>query len=352
MKVVFVIVSLAGGGAERVISILANRFVQKGIDVTVMMTAGDTVAYPLDNRIRLLSIGGTSGGSMRLRLRRIRRMREYFKANRDAVIISFGPGTSFFAVAASLFLGHKMVISERNDPAICPHKRLRNLVYARADRLVFQTEDAMDRFPPYIRKKGMVIPNPVSGTLPAVYAGERTEEIAAVGRLEQQKNYGMLLRAFAVFHQKFRTYRLHIFGKGGMQEELERLAGELGIRDAVVFEGFAPDVPERIREMGMYVLSSDYEGMSNSLLEAMAMGMPCISTDCPIGGSRMCMDSGRRGILTPVGDEAAFAGAMERLASDEAFASELSRRAAGIREEYSEETVSGVWIDVIKEVLA
>ncbi len=92
--------------------------------------------------------------------------------------------------------------------------------------------------------------------------------------------------------------------------------------------------------------------MSNSLLEAMAMGMPCISTDCPIGGSRMCMDSGRRGILTPVGDEAAFAGAMERLASDEAFASELSRRAAGIREEYSEETVSGVWIDVIKEVLA
>ena len=210
----------------------------------------------------------------------------------------------------------------------------------------------MDCFPAYIRKKGMVIPNPVSGTLPAVYAGERTEEIAAVGRLEPQKNYGMLLRAFAAFRQKFVTYRLHIFGRGGMREELERLAGDLGIRDAVVFEGFAPDVPERIRGMGMYVLSSDYEGMSNSLLEAMAMGMPCISTDCPIGGSRMCMDSGRRGILTPVGDEAAFAGAMERLASDAAFASELSGRAAEIREEYSEETVSGVWIGAIKEVLA
>ena len=89
MKVVFVIVSLAGGGAERVISILANQFVKKNIDVTIMMTAGDTVAYPLDKRIHLLCIGGTSGGSMRLRLRRIRKMREYFKANRDTVIISF-----------------------------------------------------------------------------------------------------------------------------------------------------------------------------------------------------------------------------------------------------------------------
>jgi Glycosyltransferase len=347
MKVVFVIVSLAGGGAERVISILANQFVKKNIDVTIMMTAGDTVAYPLDKRIHLLCIGGTSGGSMRLRLRRIRKMREYFKANRDTVIISFGPGTSFFAVAASLFLKHRILISERNDPAICPHKKLRNMVYARAERLIFQTEDAKQCFPDRIKRKGIVIPNPVSGNLPAEYEGVRKKEIAAVGRLETQKNHRMLLQAFAMFHKEFPAYSLHLFGEGSLKEELERLAEQLKIKEQVVFEGFASNVPERIREMEMYVLSSDYEGISNSLLEAMAVGLPCVSTDCPIGGSRLCIDPGENGLLTPIGDAAAFAEAMGKIAADRNFAEKLSRNAREIREAYSEGNISDQWADVI-----
>lgn len=349
MKIVFVIVSLAGGGAERVVSILANQLVKK-MDVTIMMTAGNTVAYPLDKRIHLLCIGGTSGGSMRLRLKRIQKMRDYFKANRDAVIISFGPGTSFFAVTASLFLKHKMLISERNDPAICPHKKLRNIVYARADRLIFQTQDAKDCFPCGIRKKGVIIPNPVSAELPPVYKGERKKAIAAVGRLEPQKNHKMLLQAFAIFHGKFPDYSLHLFGEGSLKEELELLAEQLKIKESVIFEGFASNVPERIREMEMYALSSDYEGISNSLLEAMAVGLPCISTDCPIGGSRLCIHSNQNGILTSIGDATAFAHAMERIAADKEFAQKLSRNAQKIRENYSEENISGQWMDIIKDV--
>lgn len=347
MKIIFVIVSLAGGGAERVISILANQFVQKGIDVTVMMIAGDEVAYPIDERVHLLCIGGRSGGSIKARLIRIKKMRDFFKANRESIIISFGPGSSFFAVIADLFLGNKMVISERNDPAICKYKMIRNLVYGRAKTLVYQTEDAMNCFPKGLRNKGCVIPNPVADSLPEPYKEKREKTVAAVGRLEPQKNHKMLLQAFASFHKKFPEYKLHIFGQGSLEKELQTMANSLGITEAVVWEGFVKNVPEKIKKAGIYALSSDYEGISNSLLEAMALGIPSVSTDCPIGGSKLCIESDCNGILTPVGDVRAFAEALEKIAGDKEFASMLSLNGVKIRDAYSEENIADKWIEAI-----
>lgn len=349
MKVIFVIVSMAGGGAERVISILANQFVKKGVDVTIMMTAGDTVAYELDPAVKLFCAGSTTGGSMKKRLERIVRMRRYFKQEKDSVIVSFGPGTSFFAVAAELFLHHPFIISERNDPAACPHPGLRNMVYRRADRLIFQTEDAMNCFPHSLRKRGCVIPNPVIKGLPQPWAGDREKTVVAVGRLEPQKNYGMLLEAFAIFHRKFSDHTLHIYGKGTLLGELQKKADQLGISDAVVWEGFRKDVLNRISQAGIYALSSDYEGISNALLEAMAIGLPVVSTDCPIGGSRMCIRDGENGFLVPCKDAESFAKALERLAENPEYAAKIGQKAAKIREEFSEETISERWMEQMKE---
>lgn len=348
MNVIFTVASMAGGGAERVISILANRLSEKGIKVTIIMTAGDTVSYQLNSRVKLLSAGGTSGGSMAKRLKRIRKMRAVLKANQKSVIISFGLGSCFFTSLANAGLHNKFIISERNDPAACPHPKLRNMVYSQADQLVFQTGDAVKCFPEKIQKRGIVIPNPISEDIEPAYIGERKKKIVAVGRLEPQKNYFLLLHAFLLFHQKFPDYTMHLYGEGYLRKDLQEFIEKKKIDHVVTFEGFHPNVHQEIKDAAIYVLSSDYEGISNALLESMALGLPVISTDCPIGGSRLCIQNGVNGLLVPVGDEKAMAQAMIYLASNPQEAEKLGQEAVRVRERFSELSILSQWESLIQ----
>lgn len=346
-KVIFVVASMAGGGAERVIAILANQFVQHGIEVSIMMTAGEDVVYQLDQRIKLISIGGKTGGSMKARFARIKKMRSYFKENSPAVAVVFGLGASFYAVMANMFLKNKMIISERNDPNACTHPHLRNVVYSQADYMVYQTEMARDEFPKYLRKHAAVIANPVSRDLPKRWEGKREKKIVAVGRLEKQKNYEMMLTAFSEFYAKHPEYQLHIYGKGYLETSLKEMADNLQISEGVVWEGFCRNVWQQIGDAAMYILSSDFEGISNSMLEALGLGLPVISTDCPIGGSRMCIQTRENGILVPVGDSRAMAQAMCEIAENEKFAKKIGDNAYKIRERFSEENISRQWLELV-----
>ena len=349
MKVMFIIPSMAGGGAERVISILANEFTKKGIETKIMMTAGKTSVYQLHPEVELLYAGEKTGGKLIKRFARIFRMRKIFKCYRDHILIAFEPDAAFFAGIAKLGLSMKMIASERNDPRSFGSSRVRKAAYGMTEKIVFQTRDAMECFQSGIQKKGKVIPNPISSLLPEPYVGKRQKTVVSIGRMEEQKNHRLLLRAFKEFAESYPEYTLHLYGKGALLEELKQLAGMLNIEDKVIFEGFHKDVLQRVADAGMYVLSSDYEGISNSLLEAMAIGLPVISTDCPCGGSRLCIQNEINGLLVPVADEKALATAMKRIAQSEELGNQLSSEAVKVRSTFSVEQIVSEWLDVLNE---
>lgn len=349
MKLLLITAEMCGGGTERVIAVLANYMVQHGHDVTILMTAGEQIVYELDAAVKIISIGGRTGGSVWKRLNRIKKIRECYKVDRERIVVSFGTETNLFSLLAGVFLPNKIIVSERNDPNKCGYPQIRNVLYRLADGFVFQTKEAAECFADNIVKKCQVIPNPVKDNLPEPFVGERKKEIVAVGRLELQKNHRLLLQAFADFHRNHTDYKLVLFGKGELQEELQKLAEQENIQDAVLFAGFAKDVAERIRDAAAYVLSSDYEGISNSLMEAMAIGMPVISTDCPIGGSALLIQNEVNGILVPIGDRAALAAMMARMVDNKEEAAKMAKQASKVREQYSAEKICDKWVEYIQK---
>lgn len=335
MKIVFIIPNMTGGGTERVISLLSDEYVKMGFDVAVMQFAGYEHAYELNEKVEDFSVAQRSGGNPFVMIRRLIAMRRYFKENPDSYVFAFCVMGAVFSVMTTRGLKIPVMVAERNSPDSCNVKALRNWAYRRAGRITFQTADGISYFPEEIAKKAVVIPNPVDADMPEPYTGRRSRRIVTAGRLHKQKNHALLLEAFADFSKKFPDYELHIYGEGELEERLKEQAARLQIASRVVWHGFCPDVREQIRDAAMFVLSSDYEGISNSMLEALSMGIPTISTDCPIGGARIYIAPEKSGLLVPVGDKEAMTGAMCRIASDEGLAERLSAGAVQIRENYS-----------------
>lgn len=335
-KIVFVIPNMTGGGTERVISLLANEYVKMGYEVAIMQFAGYEHAYELDEQIEDFSIASQSKGNPLVWMKRLIDMRKYFKQNPECYIFAFCVMGAVFSVISTMGLNHYILVGERNNPDSCNMPRLRNWAYRRADRITFQTEYGITYFDQRIAKKAVVIPNPIRGEeIPDRYVGERKKWVCTVGRLHRQKNQKLLLDAFHDFSVRFPEYELHVFGQGELKEELRKRVEELGIDSKVVWHGFSSNVKEEIKESRMFVLSSDYEGISNSMLEAIAMGVPTITTDCPIYGARSYIEDGISGVLTPVGDKEALVKAMIRVAEDDLFAEKISMNGSAIRNQYS-----------------
>lgn len=335
MKIVFVVPDMAGGGTEKVISLLANEYVRRGIEVSILSFAGTQQAYALDERVETVSAGGPSGGNPKVRLKRLLFMKKYLKQKKGCYIFSFSTIGTGFIVLSTLFGGRKMLVSERSDPKEYDHKLYRDFFYGFADCLVCQTEEAIACFPKRLQRKALVIGNPVDEAVPERFEGVRARKITTAGRLEAVKNHRMLIEAFALFSKDCPDYTLDIYGKGSLEEELRLAAKEKGIADKVIFHGFCSNVKEEIRDSSMFVLSSDYEGISNSMVEAMAMGIPVIATDCPVGGCRTYIKDGENGLLVPPKDVLSLAEAMKRLARDKELSEKISVNAQNVRKEYS-----------------
>jgi glycosyltransferase involved in cell wall biosynthesis len=353
-RVIFIMPAMPGGGAERVVTILSEYLVDQDYSVTICLMNRNQVDYQLPVKVLVDTRYINKCTGIIKSARRFCDLRSMLKKNKDAVFISFFSMFNIYLLAAGLGLKRRIIVSERLDPAkSIPAKKwlivCRNILYRKATKIVFQTPDAMAYFDEKVRMRGVIIYNPIKDGLPERYTAERRKVVVSFARLEPQKNYPLLIDAFSLFVFKHPEYRLSIYGKGSCEDLLANKVKQAGLEDKVTLHGFDPDVHEKIRDCAMFVLPSDYEGLSNAMLEAMGMGLPCICTDCPPGGAKLFINNGINGFLTPVGDAYQMFEAMDQLADDPDLAGRISREAEKIKTQLSKNIICGLWEQIIAD---
>lgn len=348
-RIMFVCNRLGGGGAERVITILANKFANKGYESRFCIFRGVGNTYEINPSITITQL--FEEGKVVNRIEKIRRLRNEIKRYKPDVIISFEYFVNMETIIAAYGLNSKVIISERNDPKRVggkfPKNIIRNILYSFCDVLVCQTYDAKNYFPKFIQKNTVIIPNPIKENLPDPWLGERSKEIVNFCRLEKQKNLPLLIDAFEQVHKQHSEYTLHIYGDGKEKEFLEKYIWDKGLQGSAFIHSSKSDIHERVVKSAMFVSSSDYEGISNSMIEAMAIGLPCIVTDCPCGGARMMIDNRLNGILVPVGDTKSLYQEMKNIIENQELSNKLSINAENIKEKLKQDTICKMWEDLI-----
>lgn len=355
--VIFITNALSGGGAERVMSNLANYLIKKNYCVKFLLLNGDEIIYPLDKSIEIIVRPDVHKKDT---FEQIKFLHKFIKKNKNALLVSFFAHQNLYTLLASITAKVNILVSERNDPANSFTKKVqkfgdpaRKILYKNKNckKIIFQTQGAADYFDQSINDKGIVIPNPLKDGLPKPYTGERKKTAVAVGRFNPQKNYKLMLDAFARFSEKHPDYKLEIYGDGALRTTMENYIEHLGLTDKIELCGFCKNVHERIIDAGMYVMSSDFEGLSNAMLEALAIGLPVVTTDHPPGGARAYITDYENGILTPVGDADAMAKAMCYMAEHPDKAQEMGQKASLIREELSSDYICEKWKQVFDDIL-
>ena len=354
MRIIFTVGSLSGGGAERVVARLSSEFADMGHEVFVCLIASNKVSYHINKDVQVRYVETkTRVKGLRYIFRSIR-YRNIIKEINPDIVISFTAAANIF-VLHSLFLSKfKVVISERNNPYLDPStsvmRCVRDCIYHLANGIVFQTEDAKRYFARSIQNHSAVIINPIDINIPKPYLGSRKKKIVTVGRLEPQKNHKLLIEAFAEVHNEIRDYELLIYGVGSLETSLRTLIDDLNMKEYIHLMGFCDDVLVQIKDSSLFVLSSDYEGISNSLLEAMAMGLPVVSTDHPIGGARLLIEDGKNGLLVNVGDKEALKNAILKVIKNDSLSEIMAKEAIKVRVVTSLRNVASAWIEFIKRV--
>ena len=352
-KITIVTRSMYAGGAERVIAQLANYFSRRKYVCKIITIDDEKVLYELDEQIELIPIGEKSGNKLVDKILRYKKLRKLVVSDSPDLVLSMPEDIGIYVILALLGTKIPVYVSERNNPWVMTDVKitriLRKLMYPFAKGVIFQTEMAKSFFSKSIQKKGIVLGNPVDDSrIPEPFEGERDKVIVAAGRLDKQKNFPLLIKAFSKETSKHPEYRLVIFGEGKLRIELEELIASLKLQDKVSLPGRKNDLLMQMRNAAMFVLSSDYEGLPNVLIEAMCMGMPVISTDCPSGGPKQLIENGKNGILVSVDSEEELAEAMDKL-MDVSYANQLGKEAFKLREKITSKQIFEEWEDFLSE---
>ena len=347
-KVVFVTGSMRRGGAERVISIIANELVKRNWEVHIVTLLFGLIGYKLNPDINVIDISIEKRNQVLDTPRLIRTMRRIVKDISPDAVVSFMLTINIVTWLATRFMRVKFIPSERNDPSTGRGKIKHWLscrAYAASYKTVFQTERAKGFYSKKIQSNGIIIPNPIQ--VDNCCNVERKHKIVSVGRLEVQKNRRLLIESFSDIHRMHPEYSLHIYGEGSQEAELRHLIIDLDIGDCVILHGNVNDVQHQIADAEMFVLSSDYEGLSNALLEAMMMGLPCISTNC--AGADEAIENEVNGLIIPTRDRQAMTEAIEKLISNKDMRIEFARKAIDHSRKFLVTNVVDQWEKLIQE---
>lgn len=297
-KLAIVIPYLSRGGAERVTIYLAEYINRHGIRCDIITFCEWEYEYSVPENVRRINLLDKNESKIKL----IPRLRKIIKSNKIDTLLIMDVPTCIFAIPACFGLNLKVIVSERNSPYNFSGKwfvRVLSRYFMKmADGFVFQTEEAKQFYENKLKNEGTVIPNPLLCTdLPNLYEGEKDKSIVSVGRLDQQKNQILLIKAFSRIANQYYDYKLIIYGEGKLRPVLEKEIKTLNMENRIFLPGNVPDILNEIKSASLFVLPSLYEGMPNALIEAMAMGLPCIATDCPSGGARELIKHKKNGIL-------------------------------------------------------
>lgn len=351
-KICFAITSITDNGVTRVVSILLDQIDYSKYDVSVLLTRKGPRKGSLNENARIIEVKKEIGSGVVGKVRNILELHHILKIEAFDVIIALGDYAAMYVLLGCIGIKAKKIVSERNDPNREPDKKafrkLRDSVYKTVDVIVCQTYDAAEYFSDIVKKR-VVIYNPISDNLP-IYMGEnRKKEIVNFCRIDKQKNLPLLIDAFSDFSKEHKEYELVIYGDGPEKSNIQDYIKHSGVAEKIHLNKFCWNVHEKIQSATMFVSSSDFEGMSNSMIEAMGMGIPVICTDCPIGGAHEVIQTGKNGILVPVRDKSAMVAAMNRIADNPELAEELSKNAMEIRITLSKEKICALWWSLIDE---
>lgn len=364
IKIMFVIHALTKGGAERVITNLANSFAEK-YEVSILAISGknNEKEYELKENVRYIETGNAWFKDDVNIIKRIAnfvitmiKARKKLKQLKPDVIVAFIPKT-IFKVLVLKPKNTKVIISGRNNPEVLFKSKLKyflmKLLYNRADGFIYQTLDEKKWYETKIKKKGKIILNSINPDfiVKSPYAEERKKEIVSVGRLSAQKNFRCLIRAFNIVVKKHPEYKMVVYGEGEERTTLEKYIEELDLNEKVILPGKIMNVKEKIYDSKAFVLSSNFEGMPNALIEAMTLGIPCISTNCPCGGPKELIKNDINGILVETNDYEAIATNLVKIIEDDKYSEKLSNNAIKIGDLVHPDIVNKQWEDYILEIL-
>lgn len=358
MRICFLLGSLGMGGAERTTIYLSEYALQKGWDVDIV-TLNDKQFYNPPDGANYICLDKQLVKKNPIKLiwhalKRIRKFNQYARKNRPDITFC----VTYESMPYALFAKEKgvLITSERGNPSNLSSKRkkkLRKFFVKRANGMIFQTNSAKKYYEDNCKVSGVVIPNAVGNAIAYEFdkpCEKRSKKIVAVGRLVIEKDYPTLIDAFNLVYKNHRDYKLEIYGGGTQEEYLKEYASQTPASGAITFMGPQQDALRRIYDASCYVLSSVSEGMPNALMEAMAIGLPCVATDCPNGPSDLIIPE-YNGCLVEMKNPWQMAKALERYITDDSFAKAIAQNAMKIKESNSFENISARFFEYFQSFL-